>query len=77
MAVKKPLIVNAGKLEEIKSPDTIDPAVLPAAAAGGAVPLTVSGTYSPPVGQTLYRESITVQTGGQIAFVAGATLVKI
>lgn len=30
MAVKKPLIINGGKLEEIKAPDTIDPAVLPA-----------------------------------------------
>lgn len=35
MAVKKPLILNAGKLEEIKSPDTIDPSFLPSA--GGAL----------------------------------------
>lgn len=34
MAVRKPLIINGGKLEEIKTPDTIDPSVLPATSGG-------------------------------------------
>lgn len=48
-----------------------------AAASGSATPLVVSGVYAIPVGQTLYRESITVQSGGQIVGQAGATLVKV
>lgn len=35
MAIKNPIVLVGGTLQEIKAPDTIDPSVLPATASAG------------------------------------------